>query len=277
MDGERMHATAEALPPSATASPPVDATLYVFSGSHACRSGMLMLDHKGISYRRVDLMTGLHPLSVRLRGFPGSRAPIRSVDGRTRRSVSILDRVGTVPALRLGRERAQTNHHIARLLERVRPDPRLFPIDAQLRHEVEAAERWGDQVLQMVARRLVIAAALRGLGTIPGRGSRGRLGPLLSENERIRDLASRAAGRIFAVTPSSERDLLEELPATLDTVDAWISAGVLGGKELNAADLMIVPSLALLAYRPDLRPEIEGRPAGALLERVLPEPSPGVG
>ncbi|MCW3027735.1 MAG: Glutathione S-transferase domain protein [Solirubrobacterales bacterium] len=270
-----MHAPAEARPVSATGSVPAGATLYVFPGSHACRSGMLMLDHKGISYRRVDLVPGLHPLSVRLRGFPGSGTPIRSVDGRTHRSLAILDRVGTVPALRLGGERAQTNHDIARLLERVQPDPPLFPIDEHLRHEVEAAERWGDQALQMIARRLVLAASLRGLDTIPGRGSRGRLGPLLSENERIRVVASRVAGRIFAVTPARERDLLEELPATLDTVDEWISAGVLDGKELNAADLMIAPSLALLAYRPDLRPDIEARPAGALLERVLPEPSPG--
>jgi hypothetical protein len=36
---------------------------------------------------------------------------------------------------------------------------------------------------------------------------------------------------------------------------------------------MIAPSLALLAYRRDLRPEIESRPCGALLQRVLPEPA----
>ena len=45
--------------------------LYVILGSHACRAGMLMLDHKGIPYRTVTLPTGLHPLVVRLRGFPG--------------------------------------------------------------------------------------------------------------------------------------------------------------------------------------------------------------
>ena len=48
--------------------------------------------------------------------------------------------------------------------------------------------------------------------------------------------------------------------------------GVLNGTSLNAADFMIAPSLALIAYRLDLRAEIEARPAGALLERVLPEP-----
>ena len=58
----------------------------------------------------------------------------------------------------------------------------------------------------------------------------------------------------------------------LDEVDGLIDAGVLGGERLNAADMMIAPSLALLAYRRDLRPEIERRPAGALLDRLLPEP-----
>jgi hypothetical protein len=63
----------------------------------------------------------------------------------------------------------------------------------------------------------------------------------------------------------------------LDSIDAWIAAGVLDAGELNAADLMIAPSLALLAYRLDLRPEIETRAAGAFLERVLPEPHPSSG
>ena len=55
-------------------------------------------------------------------------------------------------------------------------------------------------------------------------------------------------------------------------IDAWLAAGVLGGEQLNAADYMIAPSIALIAYRLDLRPQIEARPAGAYVERVLPEP-----
>jgi hypothetical protein len=47
---------------------------------------------------------------------------------------------------------------------------------------------------------------------------------------------------------------------------------VLGADALNAADLMIAPSLALLDYRLDLSDELRGRPCGALMERVLPEP-----
>lgn len=43
--------------------------LYVIPGSHACRSAMLMLAHKQVPYRRVDIVTLLHPLVARLRGF----------------------------------------------------------------------------------------------------------------------------------------------------------------------------------------------------------------
>jgi hypothetical protein len=45
---------------------------------------------------------------------------------------------------------------------------------------------------------------------------------------------------------------------------------VLGGPELNAADFMVAPSLALILYRPDVMPMFEGRPALGLVDRLLP-------
>ena len=48
---------------------------------------------------------------------------------------------------------------------------------------------------------------------------------------------------------------------------------MLNGEQLNAADYMIVTSLALLTYRTEVEPGIT-RPAGALVDRVLPEPAP---
>jgi hypothetical protein len=59
----------------------------------------------------------------------------------------------------------------------------------------------------------------------------------------------------------------------LDRIDASIGAGVLNGEALNAADYMIVTSLALLSYRRDLSEGIEARPAGRLVDRVLPLPA----
>jgi glutathione S-transferase len=245
----------------------------VIHGSHACRSAMLMLAHKAISFRRVALPTGAHPLLVRALGFAGHAEPIRSVDGATHRSLALLDRMGTVPALRYGRARVQTNHSIARFLDRARPEPALLPVDAEQRHAVEAAERWGDQVLQMAARRIALTAALRGLDTFRLRGADGRLGPLLATNDTARAINGQIAARaIFRADANAERALLDELPALLDRIDAWIADGVLDAAQLNAADFVIAPSLALIAYRLDLRAHVEARPCGALLERVLPEP-----
>jgi glutathione S-transferase len=66
--------------------------------------------------------------------------------------------------------------------------------------------------------------------------------------------------------------LIGELPSMLDRIDAWIADGVLGGEQLNAADFMVAPCLALILYRPDAPPLFEGRPALELVDRLLPQP-----
>ena len=106
----------------------MQAKVYVIVGSHACRTATLMLEHKRIPYRVIELPTGAHPLLVRACGFPGNSTPIRTVDGTTHRELALLDRLGTVPALLLDGERVQTDRKIARHLERVCPDPPLFPV-----------------------------------------------------------------------------------------------------------------------------------------------------
>jgi glutathione S-transferase len=249
-------------------------TLYVIPGSHACSTAMLMLAHKRIPYRRVQLPTGAHPFLMRALGFAGHQQPIRAVEGQAGRSLAMLDRLGTVPALRWGSERVQTNLRIARFLEDVQPEPPLLPADAQRRQAVEQAEQWGDEVFQMAARRLGLTGSLRGLDGFRDRGNSGRLGPLLSRSETLRTLGSKGVTTVaFKSHAAAEAQLLHELPPLLDRIDAWIEVGVLGGAELNAADFMIAPGLALIAYRLDLRGEIEARPAGAYVERVLPEPA----
>jgi hypothetical protein len=80
--------------------------------------------------------------------------------------------------------------------------------------------------------------------------------------------------RVFAAHGRAERELLAELPAMLDRIDAWISDGIIGAPEPNVADLMIAPSLALMLYRPDTPALLEGRPALELVDRLLPEPAP---
>ncbi len=246
--------------------------LYVIP-THPCRTGMLMLEHKGIPYRRIDLPAVLHPLALRLHGFRGNAAPFRDIDGRPHRMLALADRMGTVPALLLDGNRVMTNRHIARFLDEVQPDPPLFPAEPDRRLAVEEAERWGDEIFQMAARRLLLAAMLHGRDGIVNRGEDGRLGPLISRHETARFAGARLVARIaFAVNARSDDDLLATLPGMLDRIDVWTEAQVLNGEHLYAADFMIVPSLALLCYRPDVRAELERRPAIRLLDRVLPEP-----
>jgi glutathione S-transferase len=253
----------------------VAAKLYVILGSHACRAAILMLEHKGARYEVVELPTGLHPFALRLHGFSGNRAPFRELGDKHNPMLGIADRAGTVPALVMDGRRVKTNREIARFLEEVRPEPPLFPADPERRRAVEEAERWGDEIFQMMARRLALAAARHGPDAMVDRADDGRLGPLLWRNQRMRLVGTRVLAMfIFGVDRGAEAKLRAELPGALDRIDGWIDSGVLGGDELNAADFMIAPSLALLSYARDLRPELERRPLIGLVDRVLPEPRP---
>jgi glutathione S-transferase len=231
---------------------------------------MLLLEHKHIPYQRVDLVPGLHPVVVRLLGFPAEAKRAHTLGEGEHRGVALADRMGTVPALRYDGERVQTNRAIARFLDRVKPEPPLFPADPEQRLAVEEAELWGDDVLQMPARRLVLHGGTKGL--LRDDGDDGRLGPLLFRNRQVRMRLVPMIARTFKANERAERELLEALPGMLDRIDAWIEQGVLNGEQLNAADYMIASSVAMLMYRTDLEPEIASRPAGGLADRVLPDP-----
>jgi glutathione S-transferase len=247
-------------------------TLYVIPGSHACRSAMLMLEHKQLPYRRVDIVTLLHPLVVRLHGFDAG-GQTRTAGGRRTFGLRLGDRLGTVPALAANGHRTSTNHGIARFLEERHPEPPLFPTDPEQRGAVEEAERWANETLQMAARRIPGAAAVREPAGFSRSSGAGRLGYLLYKRAITRRLiVPRIFHGVFATSPRAERDPVAELPAILDRIDAWIADRVLGGAQLNTADFMVAPSLALILYRADVRPLFEGRPALELVDRLLPEP-----
>ena len=247
--------------------------LYVIPGSHACRAGILMLEHKQVPYRRVDVPTLLHPVAVRLRGFDAG-GETRTAGWRRTLSIRFGDLLGTVPALAADGQRISTNRQIARFLDERHPEPALFPADPDRRRLVEEAERWANQELQMAARRIALGWAVRDPVGCSRRAADGRMGYLLYRRELMRRLIIPQIGRrIFAVNRAAERELLAELPVMLDRIDAWIADGLLGGVELNAADFMVAPSLALILYRPDMVPVFEGRPSLELVDRLLPEPT----
>jgi glutathione S-transferase len=248
-------------------------TLYVIPGSHACRSAMLMLEHKQVPYRRVDIVTLLHPLVVRLCGFDAG-GQTRSAGGRHTFGLRLGDRLGTVPALAANGDRISTNYRIARFLDERHAARPLFPPDPERRAAVEEAERWANETLQMEARRIAAGGILGDPAAFARSTGDGRLGYLLYKRALTRRLIiPQLARRVFAAGPRAERELRSELPAMLDRIDRWIADGVLGGTEPNAADFMVAPSLALILYRPDLMRLFENRPAMALVDRLLPEPA----
>src|SRR4051794_2132951 len=91
-----------------------------------------MLDRKGVAFKRTDLVPVVSRTVVRALGFPGPTVPALKIDGR----------------------KVRGSRQIARELERLRPEPPLFPADPELRSEVEEAERFGDERLQHPLRQL---------------------------------------------------------------------------------------------------------------------------
>jgi glutathione S-transferase len=212
-------------------------------------AGRLMLERKGIDYRRVDLLPGIHKPLLRLLGFADT----------------------TVPALRLDCRRLQHTLEISRALEALRPEPRLFPAEEAERAAVEEAERWGERVLQPVPRRLSWWAFGRDRGSMPSFAEGFRLGVPIG-------LAIRTAAPIVAIerrindaSNATVRDDMAALPGLLDRVDALIETGTISGEQPNAADYQIATSVRLLLCFDDLREAIERRPAGPYARRLVPE------
>jgi glutathione S-transferase len=111
----------------------VKVTLYTIQGSHPGITARLMLERKGISYRRVLLPPGFSRRIVKRLGFSGDRTPAMKIDGR----------------------KVQGSLQISRELDRLRPEPPLFPADPEKRRLVEEAERFGDEQLQSIPRTAV--------------------------------------------------------------------------------------------------------------------------
>jgi glutathione S-transferase len=225
------------------------ATLFGVPASHPSLAAELMLRHKGVDYRRIDLVTAAHRGLLRALGFPGK----------------------TVPALRLDGAKIQGTTDIAFALDALIPSPPLFPADAERRREVEAAEAWGNEVLQPVPRRLMWNALKHDRSTLASYLEGARTGIPAPIAARTAAPIAAAARRFNRATDENARRDLAALPVLIDRVDELIDRGVIGGAERNAADFQIATSISLLLTMDDVRPMIEGRPAERLAREVVPD------
>jgi glutathione S-transferase len=179
----------------------------------------------------------------------------------------------TVPGLRIDGERLAGSRTIMRRLDALAPEPPLLPppSDAVARARVLEAERWGDEVLQSVPRRILDAAFLRLPACMESYAGDAKL-PLPRALVRPAvPLTAKLMARRNKADDGKARADLAALPAQLDHIDAWIADGVLGGDQPNAADLQIGSSIRLLMTIADVRPMIEGRPAQRLTRWFEPQ------
>jgi len=225
------------------------ATIYVIPGSSPSMAGRLMLEHKGIDYRRRDLVAGFSRPILRLVGFDGI----------------------TVPAIKLDGERLQGTTTISRALDAIVPEPPLFPADPEQREAVERAEAWGDEVLQPTPRRLVWAALSRERSGVHSFLEGARLGMPAGLAARTSAPVVQLSKRLTRATDDAVRGDLAAVPGMLDHVDQLIGEGVIGGAARNAADYQIATSVRLLRTLDDLREAIDRRPAGRLAREVVPD------
>jgi glutathione S-transferase len=228
----------------------MQAKLYSMTVSNPGHTAQLMLAHKRIDTRVVNLMPGMHPAVLWLLGF----------------------RRGTVPALLLddGR-RVEGSLEIAQALDAAVPSPPLYPADPVARARVEAAERWGEEVLQNVPRRIA-RHALR-----TDRQLRAWFAGEIAwmPAPQLATLAIQPVAALLALreraTADAARANVAGLPATLDRVDALLADGTVGGAQRNAADFQIAPSVRLLAAFDDLTDLVAGRPCDAWARELLPD------
>jgi len=175
-----------------------------------------------------------------------------------------------VPALKIDDSKIQGSRQIARELDRLRPQPPLFPADPAQRAAVEEAERFGDEQLQSPIRRILWWAIKRDKAPLRSYTEGAKLGLPIGLAMKTATPIVALSARYNQADDEHVRAGLAALPKMLDQIDAWIAASVLGGELLNAADFQIAPSLALAMTLDDLRPAIEARPAGALAMRAVP-------
>ena len=221
--------------------------LYLFDGSCAALTTRLELEYKRLDYEAVYLPPVLHGFILGVRGFPRPSVPALELDGR---KVS-----GTL--------------QISRVLDELQPDPPLFPPDDR-RAAVEEAERWGEE-LQDAARRILYCAARRKPSVWRELMARNQPGAVRALLRVTAPLLVQFAARFHGGRDDRCRRDLDELPARLDRIDAWLREGVLGRDAPNAADFQIGTNIRFLLAVDDVAPLVEGRPAAEHARRLVPD------
>jgi len=218
--------------------------LHALPPSHPCMTAEAALKLKGIAYERIDFTPGEHV--ARMAELYG--------EGNT-----------TVPGVLIDGEPVHGSRRILARLEQLQPAPPLYPEETA--DAVREAERWGDEELQDLGRRLPWGALHfrpEAVGTFGGAG------PLDPAGTDFAIRMARATWKYHGITAQRLAHDLAGLPAKLDRVDALVGDGTIGGGTPNAADLQIGATIRVLLTVGDLVPLLSDRPVEELARRWFP-------
>ena len=215
--------------------------LHVLPPSHPCMTATAALELKGLEYERVEFV-------------PGTQVePMREIYGEGNH---------TVPGLLVDGEPVHGSRAILARLEELVAEPALYPSE-----EVREAERWGDEELQDLGRRLPWGALHfrpEAMGTFGGAG------PLDGAGTDFAIGFVRATWKYHRISAARLQEDLAGLPAKLAHVEALAERGVIGGAQPNAADLQIGATLRVLLTLGDLRPLLNGSAGERIALRSFP-------
>lgn len=221
---------------------PPELVLHVLPPSHPCMTATAALRLKGLEYERVEFAPGPHVEQM------------RAIYGEERH---------TVPGMLVDGEPVHGSRAILARLEELAPEPALYPNDA-----VREAERWGDEELQDLGRRLPWGALHfrpEAVGTFGGAG------PLDGAGTDFAIRLVRGTWKYHGISAARLQEDLAGLPEKLAHVETLAADGVIGGAQPNAADLQIGATLRVLLTLGDLRPLLTDSAGERIAMECFPE------
>lgn len=193
-----------------------DVVLHQFQASHFNEKARWGLDYKGIAHRRETYLPGPHaPLIQRLSGQ--TQTPVLTIDGRV----------------------VAGSANILATLEQLRPEPALYPADAERRRAALAFQERFDREVGPAVRTVVFDVLLRELDYMCRIFGRGKPWLTLTLYRAILPLARPVIAQVNGVsTPGNVERSIAVTEAALDEVARAVDAtGYLVGDSFSVADL----------------------------------------
>jgi len=220
-------------------------TLHGLPPSHPALAAEVALRLKGLEFERVEMEMGRH------------NEQMEEIYGEGNR---------TVPGIVVDGEPVHGSRAIFARLDELAPEPALYP--EPIATAVREADRWGDEELQDLGRRLpwgAIHFRPEALGTYGGGGALDPAGTDFA----IR--LARATWKYHGISAERLAADLAGLPAKLGRVGELAAEGVIGGETANAADLQIGSTIRVLMTIGDLEPLLADHAAATIAMRWFPD------